>query len=101
MSANQTDSYVLQDGEPISKAVLDYFIECILLDGRLNEWIARALVARWKSTGQCSWVGLINSELSSITGCRGNQNCVLFFFAPSNTTVKRVNWYPGALDDVK
>ncbi|EFP10310.1 hypothetical protein CRE_23624 [Caenorhabditis remanei] len=50
------------------------------------------------TTGTDGFSWLDGSQPDNALG--GNQNCIVFFFARSNTVIARVNWFPGALDDV-
>ncbi|EGT41092.1 hypothetical protein CAEBREN_22634 [Caenorhabditis brenneri] len=50
------------------------------------------------TTGTAGFSWLDGSQPDNALG--GNQDCIAFFFAPSNTRIATVNWFPGAMDDV-
>ncbi|CAO4362095.1 unnamed protein product [Caenorhabditis nigoni] len=50
------------------------------------------------TTGTAGFSWLDGSQPDNALG--GNQDCLSFFFAPSNTVIARVNWFPGAMDDI-
>ncbi|ULU12769.1 hypothetical protein L3Y34_015780 [Caenorhabditis briggsae] len=50
------------------------------------------------TTGTAGFSWLDGSQPDNALG--GNQDCLSFFFAPSKTVIARVNWFPGAMDDV-